>query len=1356
MVHAHPLKGVVGDGAHIHAVDHHVFDLIAFRGGDVEGLARTLLDQGLAAGRDGAVFARGGRHDCVIGHLIGIQHHIVDGQAGAVLAGVDEGKADILAVLILFGDGHLGLRFGPGGEQTGISLEVPNLLPVCTVVGNHHLQIAVLVLHGVPVGGVEVKDHVGFRLHRAQIGSSGIQPLVLLVHCIIVDGSGIVLVTVPGVGGAALGFHTPVIRQPLLVEVLRPENVGGNHVGVVVGIAGNADRILLGVAGIVVDDHAKALAHAGDVIFLDMRSDTGLVLRKALAAVKQAGVLEIVEDDGGHILVVADIQIQIVTALGFLDLQILGLGFLRIDGDGELPEVLFVVGGMIRKGQGGLNADGGLGVVGQGGAMSIRAVPGRNAVILGVDSSRDDLIIIVAVDGFADIFAILGVVHRAVLAGDGVGQVLGIAQQAGIDAGQTVHKVVIVGGNGVAVCQIRLIEIVVVAQIGVNGILAGGAEGGVHIRLCFVGGAVQSLPVVGGVHDWGLGPVAIESEEGDNQIDGVGQRGTGGIHLLQGDPALDVAAVCKGVQLGRIGQCDGDTHVRGFSRGNCNAVIGAVGGKGMRQQNGGFGGGHERLARAVGVGFGIIRNDNGGNVIVKSFGSGIMYRELHGVCAVFFGVVLQLQLGTKLAGHRDVTLGVHGVAYAHQAGALLARGIGNAVIVGDDVRRAHQQRIRQMLALCGGQLRIVFLQSLLHNGHTTGDMGRGHGGAVHVFIGIARDSGINAGAGSGDLRLQSQLRGAAPGGEVRHAIGGSLHEGIRGSNRQCLGLLLLHIFACRLRDKGAGDFPVRNGHVQHAGGIVVYQHTDGTGCRRVAQLLFIVQTAAALYQSDLAGQVQTLIVLFGAVIGDGHVLQNALGGQSTEGNGTVILADQRAVLIGQLLLTDRNIGAVDYAVGNGGNGKGFAIGGGFADKAVIGIGGQRLAAESVAVGRAVSVAGSDRQGHAAFAYPLEDGQKVFGPLVLGVIVDIAAVGAKAQVGHIGAQQDAVLQRAQNIRIGSAAGAFEHVHVEDLRLGRDTHDGVVDAGIARSGGGDMRAVVALCAGRAVFVLVAVVKLEGDLCAVVQVGNAQTADNIFCLEIVLFQQALELLLRQGRGLRRLFEDFMGHVHAGIQNCDGHTLAVETGGVVQAAADHLIAVGGGGDQLKGRGQEHGFHAVEFPDLFILTVGYGGGKAVEERRILVLPLHALSVHRFGGDLRGRLILPAQQRADLGPGVGIGRGIVHDNDDLYLVVFIIFGSALYFELPVFFPVAPENLLGDIRGDVVQTGFLHGSQRSAGLSGGVRDSKDCARKGGQNHYQRQYQSTASFECCHPFVSSCFLILPKAVLRGYRSKILHSL
>ena len=350
MVHAHPLKGVVGDGAHIHAVDHHVFDLIAFRSGDVEGLARTLLDQGLAAGRDGAVFARGGRHDCVIGHLIGIQHHIVDGQAGAVLAGVDEGKADILAVLILFGDGHLGLCSGPGGEQTGISLEVPDLLPVCTVVGNHHLQIAVLVLHGVPVGGVEVKDHVGFRLHRAQIGSSGIQPLVLLVHCIIVDGSGIVLVTVPGVGGAALGFHTPVIRQPLLVEVLRPEDVGGNHVGVVVGIAGNADRILLGVAGIVVDDHAKALAHAGDVIFLDMRGNTGLVLRKTLAAVKQAGVLEIVEDDGGHILVVADIQIQIVAALGFLDLQILGLGFLRINGDGELPEVLFVVGGMIRKG----------------------------------------------------------------------------------------------------------------------------------------------------------------------------------------------------------------------------------------------------------------------------------------------------------------------------------------------------------------------------------------------------------------------------------------------------------------------------------------------------------------------------------------------------------------------------------------------------------------------------------------------------------------------------------------------------------------------------------------------------------------------------------------------------------------------------------------------------------------------------------------------------------------------------------------------------------------------------------------------------------------------------------------------
>ena len=152
---------------------------------------------------------------------------------------------------------------------------------------------------------------------------------------------------------------------------------------------------------------------------------------------------------------------------------------------------------------------------------------------------------------------------------------------------------------------------------------------------------------------------------------------------------------------------------------------------------------------------------------------------------------------------------------------------------------------------------------------------------------------------------------------------------------------------------------------------------------------------------------------------------------------------------------------------------------------------------------------------------------------------------------------------------------------------------------------MGAVAALIAGHAVLVPVAVVKLEGDLGAVIQVGHADALDDALHLEIISLQHGLELLPGQGRALGGGLEDLVAHVHAGIQNGHQHSLAGEARGIIDTAADHPVAVGGVGQQLKRGGNEGGLHAVQLPDGLVLAIGHCGGKAVEQGGILPLGLH-------------------------------------------------------------------------------------------------------------------------------------------------------
>ena len=1340
VVLAHPLEGIAGQGAHIGAIHHHVLHLITGGGGNGKGLAGALLHQSLAGGADGAVVACGGGDGHIVLPHIGVKGHVVNGQVGTALATVHESKAQVLGILELGRDGHFRLAGDPIGKQARIIPQVPDLLPgLAAVGGGHDQQVVVLVLGGEPVVGDEVEDHVNVGVHAGNIGRPGDQPLVLLVVVIIVHTGSVVFIPIPGVHGTALGLLAPIRRQPGAVEVLGPEDVGGLDGGVIIGVAGHGDGVGPGVAGVVMDDHAEALAHTGHVRFLHMGGLAGLGFTDAVAAVEQAGIAQVVEDVSGHILVVADIKAQVIPALILRDLQIPGLGLLGVHGDGELPGGFQVVGSMVRIGQGGLDLHGGLGIVGQAHAVLVSAVPGGDTgSLLAANTCGSDLIVAVGVDGLTHILGSVVIVHFAVLAGDGVVQGLGVPQQTGVNAAEVIQEVIAVGGDGIPVGQIGNLEVVIVAQIGVHGVLAGGQVGSVGVGLGLAGGAVQMFPVGVALHDGGLGPVAVEGQERDAQIDGIGQFLAVGVHLSQGYEAVHIEAVGEGLQgLGRVGEGHGDGHVGGRTGGHGHPVIGAVGGKGMVQHHGSLGAGGVGLALGIGVLGGAVGQHPGGDVVVQGGVAGIMHREGHGVLAGHVGVVLQFQLRFRLAGNGQISLGAHGVMNADKACALLPGRNRHAALAIDDMSGAHQQGIGHVLPVGGAHVRIALLQGLLHDGHSARRMGGSHGSAVHALIGTAGNGCIDAAAGGGDLRFDGQLAGGTPGGEVGHTVNGGSHGAVCPGDGDGLVLQLLQGLAGGLRNEHGGNAPLGNGHIEHTLGVVVAEHTDGTGLGGVLHLLFIVD-AAPLNQSDLAVHVQTFIVFFVALAGDDHILQLALVGQSPESDGVGGSAlDGSAVIVSIILAAGRNIGALHHAVVHGSYGHGLAPGRGVAHHAVIRVGGQRLCAEGVAVSGAIGIARSHSQRNAVLAAAPEHLQDVLGELVLAVVIDEAAVGTETHVGHVHAQEDAVLQSRQDIGKGCTAALKEHVHVQDLGLGSHAHHIGIHAGVARCRRSNVGAVVAPGAVGLVQLALAVVKLEGNLGAVIQGLGAEAGNVLFCVQLVLVQDRLEGFLRHGGVGGRILEDGMVHLNAGIQNGDEHPLAVEAGVIVHSSADHLVAVGRVGQQLKGRGQEHGLHAVQVLDLLIVAIGDLGGEAVEQGRVLPLRLQGPAVHGHGGNSGSRIALAAEQGIHLRLHAGSGHLVVHHHDDLDLVgIVVLFGGVhLNFVIILVF-AAPEHLLGHVGRDVVQSGFHQGALGASVVgSGGKNRAGNCR----QQHHYRQKQCTASLECRH------FHIPPTCVL-----------
>lgn len=238
----------------------------------------------------------------------------------------------------------------------------------------------------------------------------------------------------------------------------------------------------------------------------------------------------------------------------------------------------------------------------------------------------------------------------------------------------------------------------------------------------------------------------------------------------------------------------------------------------------------------------------------------------------------------------------------------------------------------------------------------------------------------------------------------------------------------------------------------------------------------------------------------------------------------------------------------------------------------------------------------------------------------------AAGGAQAHIDDVRAQGHSVVRRRQDIVPGSAVGAAgaEHLHGQDLGLGRDAHHVIHHTGIACGDAGHMGAVVTGTSGIHVQVVVGVVKGKGDLCAVIHLAGGDARLLLLRLQVLGGENGFNVLFIQGRAGGVRPEQGVADLQTAVHDGDDHALALIAGVVFQAAQ-----LRGGGFHirryLKFRSRIGGGHAGQGPDLIQLAVGHLDGKAVGGCRVGVQDLHRGAVQHLAGDLLLHSCLLAQ-----------------------------------------------------------------------------------------------------------------------------------
>ena len=1021
-------------------------------------------------------------------------------------------------------------KLGPLGGGIHHGLEIKDLVGRQGQLALGEVEIGVVVGQG---------DLVGRLVQRVIVGDHG--------EAVAVDGAGTDLVDVVGQlvddggGGVLLG----VDGSQVLVKGL--------------------DHVSVALQGHVTDLHAH-----GVVVIVDSHLGVetgllgGLIVLGVELAVCDGGSLKVGDYGEGKGVVIVGIRaVPIVVHVG-------------LDGDGVGGIVLQILldGGELDVDVGGVN----------GGAVGVGLAD------VGIHGLVDHLARRIVGDGNDGLLHVteksrphvLNGIDRAVLVGDGYVLAVG----GDLLGGGILHEVV------------RAHVAHVIALHAADG------TGGVGIGqglIQQVDGVVQ-LVLVGlvevQIHDGSLGPVAVEGQEGSVQIDG------GSLLSGEGHKALHVHTVLEGiVQILLVGIAQGNGHgdlgYLAAGHGDGTAVLGTAADGGDR--NG-------RAAQNVALlgdggltllGLGVadtLGHDQSGHVVGQGGRAEVVDGELQGVHTGAGGIVAQLDLGlvhdlTRLAvvGLNE-GLGGGGVVQIGQTRALLTGGVGEAVGVVHHVGGGHEELVDEgghghgIVSLVGE----VGLDVLAEQSGHTRHIGGCHGGTRNAVVGLTGHSRQDGAAVGGDLGLQLEIGGGAPGREVGHEGAGGLGaldgELTRTGGGQHLTVVLT--------DGGHGDGGVAHVHLDVTRHVVVDDDTGGTLLLSHVGLL-LEGGGATGDQCDLARHVDTGVVGGATRAGDGDELDLHL--VHAVGKNIVVEVLLLGNAVGGLQevddgLTEEQVGSLDTA--DGGDGQSTLVGGGRADGSRVGVGGQTQVTVLLGgVGGVVAVGGGGHDGDTGGADAVVHTRNGF----LVHLAGEAAVGTQGHVDDVHAQHHAVVQSRQDPG-GSRGGLHvgEGLHDDQLGVGGNACDGSV---LTRNDTGHVSTVIR-GDGVHVGVGVGVVKAEGHLLVDVHVGGGQTRLHTRGAGVAhqsghLLEGQTQLISVRGEVLQR--EGGVVVVQTRIQN--RHHRAGTVVGKAGAVEDtRLVDVHGILHQLSGVAQRSGLLGlVDLTDDGGASVAHGLGDGLE-----------------------------------------------------------------------------------------------------------------------------------------------------------------
>ena len=483
-----------------------------------------------------------------------------------------------------------------------------------------------------------------------------------------------------------------------------------------------------------------------------------------------------------------------------------------------------------------------------------------------------------------------------------------------------------------------------------------------------------------------------------------------------------------------------------------------------------------------------------------------MEREAVGTGAGGIVAELHLDLAVVIAVNGHIGGAVHGVLHVAKAGALSSRGILHVGIrIHDGNGRAHHQALRQSADRQAGLFRKAVLPDVLRdNGCLTGSRRRRHGRAAHQAVGAVRARGIDVAAGGGDLGLQRQIAGYAPGAEGAHGdnAAGGVHVGVDAAAVD--GQLAAPDAVLVLRGRGEDRLHLVKADCDERE-LLRAGRLRGI---RIDLLIGEGNAVAAGDKDDLTGRVRKVgllaAVLHGVVrvgrIADEHevIFRAALVLGLIERRKGCALAGRAAgerlacaVGVGVVRAVDREIlRGVGDVVGTG-DGQRILIGAGGADAAGVGILGKQQAVDGV-LSPVAGVTGRHANDGIRLVQRIHD----IGEVGLAGGREADRRGAKGQVDAVAVQNDGILDGGDVVIGIGAAVLAEHLHNNDLRIGRNADDAVVSVGVGavrifhiavgRGDTGNVRAVVALLivVMRDVESGVNIVEAEGDLAADIQ--------------------------------------------------------------------------------------------------------------------------------------------------------------------------------------------------------------------------------------------------------------------------------